>query len=318
MPNRLARALAALLLSVAAAACASDGPPPPKLVPEKDTIAVGVLPVADTAPLFVAIAKGYFRQEGLTVEPQVISGAAMAVPMLEARRLDLGQTDYVTTFMAGAVGKHLKVVAPLSQAGADGYGVVVGKDSGIDSVKELKGKKVAVNNLYGLGTLMVTAMLENAGLTDRDVRFVEMPFPDMAQRIGSGKVDAAWVAEPFLTYGERRGLVRELPDPVPGRLADQPVSGWMATDEFRERYPRTLAAFQRGLAKGLRDAADRKEVEAALPKYTKIDADTAAQVSLGTYPTDLDRRRVQQVADLMERHGYLKNPLDVTSFLATG
>ncbi|GAA2205251.1 ABC transporter substrate-binding protein [Nonomuraea monospora] len=274
------------------------------------------MPTADAAPLFVAIGKGYFEQEGLEVQPVIGTGAGALIPQLEAGTVDLAQTDYVTTILAGGHGKQVKVIAETAQAGPTSYALVVAKDSKIESLEDLKGEKVGVNNLNGAATLSVTAMLADAGLDAEDVKFVERPFPEMANAIAAGKLDAAWLAEPYLSSSAARGLVRAVPDVVPGRFTDLPTSGWMATDEWRSNHPATLAAFRRGLAKGLRAAANRKEVEAVLPKYTKIDAESARDVSLGAFPTALDPQRLQRVADLMQRHGYLRGSVDVRKLIA--
>ncbi|MGW2143230.1 ABC transporter substrate-binding protein [Nonomuraea bangladeshensis] len=319
MPKRFARVLAVLVLSgLSAVACGgADAPPPspePRPAPEKAEIRVGFVPLADAAPFFIALRKGYFAEEGLTVRAVGATGSGMAVPTLETGGLDVAQTDYVTTFMADAAGKSLQLAGVMAEAAEDSYGLVVPADSPITSVRKLKGRTVAVNNLNGLATLTVQRMLKDAGLDAHDVRFAEVPFPEMSGRLKSGDVDAAWAGEPFLSGPE--GL-RRLTDPVPGRLRGWPTSGWMVTEKWRAENPRTLAAFQRALAKAQRVAADRKEVEAVLPTYTKLSPQAVARVSVGTFPTAADPGRLQQVADVLEKHGYLKGPLDVTSLLAT-
>ncbi|SPL96652.1 putative extracellular solute-binding protein [[Actinomadura] parvosata subsp. kistnae] len=305
---------AALAFVTVGCTAAPDEPPPPR--PERGTIKVGVMPTADAAPLFVAIEKGYFEQEGLEVQPVTATGAGAMLPQIEAGVLDLGQTDYVTTILAAEHGKRLKIVGASAQAGPAGYALVAAKDSKIGSVRRLKGKTVAVNNLMGAGMLRVIAMLKDAGLDRDDVTFVEKPFPDMPAMLAAGKADAALLAEPYVSTGAAQALLRAVPDTVPGRFTDLPTSGWVTTDKWRSEHPATLAAFRRGLAKGLRAAADRKEVEAVLPAYTKITAAAAPNVSLGAVPTAVDPGRLQRVADLMRQHGYVKSSLDVRALIA--
>ncbi|SDJ65860.1 hypothetical protein [Nonomuraea jiangxiensis] len=64
-------------------------------------------------------------------------------------------------------------------------------------------------------------------------------------------------------------------------------------------------------------SSDRKEIEAALPTYTKIDAATASEITLAAYPSRLDAARLQKVADLMLEYKYINNPIDVASVIAT-
>src|ERR671931_191186 len=81
-------AVAALALSITA--CGSDSEKPSSSSGlEKTTLTVGMLPIQDAAQLKVAIDKGYFQAEGLTVKMQVLGGGAEAVPKLQSGNLDL-------------------------------------------------------------------------------------------------------------------------------------------------------------------------------------------------------------------------------------
>jgi len=295
--ERAIRGLAALALAAVTAACTStvdDTPPSPKPVLEKTAIKVAVMQMADAAPLFIARRNGYFAQEGLTVEPVFTPGALAALPALMNGRLDLAQTDYVATFQAhGKISVPLKLVGALSTVGPGAFGLLVKEDSKIQSVADLKGKKIAVNTLTSLGTLTTTAMLADAGMKPRDVAFTEMPFPEMERRLVERKVDAAWVPEPYLTDAVLHGGVRRFPDDVTARhLAGLPAGGWMATGDWSEKNP--------------------------VPTYMKIDPATAGKTSLSTYPTAVDPQALQRVADLMREHRYVRDPVDVKTLLAAG
>ncbi|PZO66638.1 MAG: sulfonate ABC transporter substrate-binding protein [Paracoccus denitrificans] len=67
--------------------------------------------------------------------------------------------------------------------------IIVKKDSGIDSVADLKGKSIAVNR-SGLGEFLLIAALEKNGLSRKDVNVVYLNPPDAAPAFGQGKVDA--------------------------------------------------------------------------------------------------------------------------------
>ena len=56
-------------------------------------------------------------------------------------------------------------------------------------------------------------------------------------------------------------------------------------------------------------------VREALPKFSDIDATTAALISLGSYPTSVNGVRLQRVADLMHNSGLLGDRLDVQALL---
>lgn len=285
---------------------------------EKTTIKVGNLPIPDPAPLFIAQAKGFFKEEGLTVEPVQITGGAAALPSIKSGALDISQTNYVSTFLAASKGEKIKIVADSYQAAANNFNLMVTKDSPIQAVAGLKGKTIFVNNLRNIGTLAVEATLKVAGLTAADVKFVEKPFPEMGDALVAGQADAAWLTEPFITATQNNLGFRKLADTMSGEMENFPIAAWMATDEWAQKNPKTLAAFQRAMAKAQALAAkDRKEVEAVIPNYTKIDAKTVSVITLGTFPTTLDAGRLQRVADLMLSYKYIESPLDVKPLLAS-
>ncbi|HEX4817807.1 MAG TPA: ABC transporter substrate-binding protein [Nonomuraea sp.] len=284
---------------------------------EKTKIRVGALPIPDPVSLVIAQTKGYFKEEGLTVERVEVVGGASAIPMIEKGELDISQTNYVSTLAAASQGSKAKLVADMYQAGPNCFVIMVPTDSPIRSVAGLKGKTILVNNLNNVATLAVETQLKVAGLTKNDVTFLPMPFPDMGAALEAGKADAAWLTEPFITANQSARGFRKLADTMTGQTEDLPIAGWMATDEWTQRNPNTLAAFQRAISRAQRDAStDRKEIERMLPTYTKIDAKTASVITLGSYPSELNANRLQKVADLMLEYKYLKTPIDVKSVIA--
>ncbi|MEU1387070.1 MULTISPECIES: ABC transporter substrate-binding protein [unclassified Nonomuraea] len=284
---------------------------------EKTTIKVGALPVPDVVSVYLANEKGFFKEEGLTVEPVTITGGAAALPQIESGALDISQTNYVSTFLAVSKGKKIKLVADMYQAAPNTFNIMVPKDSPIKTVADLKGKTVYVNNLRNIATLAVETQLKVAGLAEADVKFVEKPFPEQGNAINTGQADAGWMTEPFITANQSAFGFRKLADTMTGQTEDFPIAGWMATEDWVQKYPKTLAAFQRAIAKAQQLASsDRKVIEETLPKYTKIDAKTASVITLGTYPSELNENRLQKVADLMLEYKYLTSPVDVKSVIA--
>jgi NitT/TauT family transport system substrate-binding protein len=285
---------------------------------EKTTIKVGHLPIPDPVGLYIAQTKGFFKEEGLTVEPEIITGGAAAIPQIENGSLDIAMTNYVSTFVAVEQGKKIKLIADMYQAAPNTFNIMVPKDSPIKTVADLKGKTVLVNNLNNIGQLAVTTQLKVAGLTAEDVKFVEKPFPDMGNAVNSGQADACWITEPFITANQSQLGFRKLADTMTGQMADFPIAGWMVSDEWAAKHPKTLAAFQRAIQKAQALASsDRKEIETQLPTYTAIKADVASVITLGVYPSELSANRLQKVADVMLEYGYLKNAIDVNSIIVT-
>ncbi len=93
---------ASLATALVIAACGSSGGAKPSASGlEKTHLTVAALPIVDDAPLFLAIKKGYFKQQGLTVTPKVITQSTLALPDLLHGSVDIvGGGNYVS-YMEG-------------------------------------------------------------------------------------------------------------------------------------------------------------------------------------------------------------------------
>lgn len=280
---------------------------------EKRNITVDTLAVPDAAPLFLAIRRGYFRRQGLTVRAKIIQASQQASPGLAAGTVDFSILNYVTTLGIQARGSlNVRFVADSYAGAKDMWPLLVRKNSPIRSVRALKGKRVAINAPMSVGTLTLSSPLHSAGLTMHDIKPVSMGFPQMEEALKTRQVDAIYVLEPFATATEQDLGARVLADGMTGATAAFPLAGWGTTAQYVRKYPKTVAAFQRAMSEGQRLAASsRKAVEKVLPSYTKISRKAAAVITLGTYPTNLSSARLQRVADLMYQQHYLHKKLHV-------
>ncbi|MEU5863286.1 ABC transporter substrate-binding protein [Nonomuraea sp. NPDC047529] len=291
----------------------------PAQPPERSVVKVGVVASVESAPVFVALGQGYFREEGLTVVPQIVSGAAAAAPELDLGRLDLAQTDYASLFKMNEGGKSFRIVSGLHRAAPGSFAIAVHPRSRTRTVADLRRKKIAIPNLAGLGPLALEAALKRAGLTSRDFLLVEKPYPEMLLAMDKGQVDAALLVEPYVTVGRETGRARIVEDPMTRGFANLYTAGMSATDRWIRENPRTLAAFRRALTKAQHlIATDPRQVRDALPSYTKITGAAAAQAEIGSFPAELDLAELQRIADLARSHRLIARPADLGTAVAKG
>jgi NitT/TauT family transport system substrate-binding protein len=132
----------------------------------------------------------------------------------------------------------------------------------------------------------------------------------------------AWLPEPFGSADSMKYGFQELADLDQGATSF-PVGWYMVTKAWARKYPHTLAAFLDALQQGQEIAdTDRSAVKRAMEKlpfpYT-VAAPTAAVMSLENYPLsvapDIDRSRVQRVADAMYQFHMLTQPFEVSTML---
>jgi len=285
---------------------------------EKTHLTVGALPIVDDAPLFLAIKNGYFRQQGLTVTTQIIPQSTLAIPDMLHGTVDIiGSGNYVS-FFEGQAQKtfSIRVLSAAATCTQNSFGVLTLPHSGINDPAGLAGKTIAVNITNNIQTLTANAMLKSDGVKPASVKYVVIPFPDMAAALKAGHVDAISAVEPFITGAEQATGAVPVMSQCTGSLSRLPLSGYFATAAWVARYPHTAHAFQVAMQKAQAFAdTNPAAVQKILPTYTKISAAAAPHIKLGYYPPTLVPAQIQRVADLMLAGGLLKTRLDVQPLL---
>ncbi|NUS01187.1 MAG: ABC transporter substrate-binding protein [Nonomuraea sp.] len=319
---KIACGAAALVLVAGLAGCGGGSSPATSTGPgglEKTRLLVGVVPVPSSAPLFIAEKRGFFKAEGLTVKTEIIQAPQAVMPKILNGSMDAFLTSYVSLLSINDSGAARIKLFQHSQEAAPGIaGVVVPKGSPVRAAADLKGRTIAVNVVKALGQTVTNAHLQQAGLAPGDVKFVAMPFNEQLGALAAGKVDAAWLVEPFLTAAKKAGGT-EVIDTMSGPTAGIPIDGWGVSEDWLAENPKTAAAFHRALAKAQRIAStDRAAINEVIPTYTQIDAASAAAMKLGVFSMEPPKQDFQKLADLLVGYGYLKTEPVVDDQIATG
>ncbi|SFK91489.1 ABC transporter substrate-binding protein [Geodermatophilus ruber] len=303
-------ALSALVVTLVAACGSGDpegssAPPAEPGAPEVTDLTVGVLPLADLAPLYLAIEEGYFEDEGITVEPAVASGGAAQIAGMIAGDIDLTYSNYVSIVEAAEQGLPLRIVRENNRSGPQG--IYAAADSGITRPADLAGQRIAINSLGNIQELTARAVLDSHGVDPDSLEFVELPPSDMPAALAEGAVDAAWLVEPFLTLVEQRGEAARIVSAFEGPTEDLPVAGWTATQQFVEQNPNTVAAFVRAMDQAMQLAADEPErLAGIIPTYTELSPELAGQLSTPGLAVTSDLSDLGTLTDLMVEHGVIE------------
>lgn len=151
---------------------------------------------------------------------------------LNAGALDLGSTGDTPPIFAQAAGTPLTYVAVISGSGA-GSAVLVPQDSPLQSVAELKGKKVAFQKASSSHLLTVRA-LEQAGISYEDIEPIFLAPPEARAAFESGSIDAWTIWDPFRAAAIEELGARAL---VEGSEVAQINSFIEASNDFVATYP---------------------------------------------------------------------------------
>ncbi|MCP9948904.1 MULTISPECIES: ABC transporter substrate-binding protein [Actinomadura] len=285
---------------------------------ETDTIKVASLPLVDGAALYVAQKAKLFEAEGLDVKIVPVQQSIQALPALTKGDVNvIAGANYVSFLQANEKGTlKLSILAEAATLTSNMMNVLVMPDSKIKTAKDLEGKKVAVNILNNIQSLTLDAILKANNVDPKKVKYVQVPFPQMATALQKGQVDSIHTVEPFLSDTEKKLGARVAVDGGSEPVTDLPISGFVTTQEWSKKNPKTAAAFQRAIIKAQKMATqDRKKVEEVLPSYAKIDPQVASVITLPGFPTSLSKTRMQRVSELMSTSGLLKEKPDLNAIL---
>ncbi|WNV82006.1 ABC transporter substrate-binding protein [Umezawaea sp. Da 62-37] len=284
---------------------------------ERNTLRIGVMPVVDVAPLRIAINDKLFEKAGLQVQLVPQTSEEESLKQLDTT-LDITWASHVTLFRKAADNTQLQLQGEAYQAGANSM-ALVSIGSAYDAPAKKPNPRIAVNSVSDIGALTTKAVLETAGIEKQKITFVEMPFEKMQQAMQSQAVDAAWMMEPFITKVQRETGARIVTDTAIGPTKDFPMSGYASSKKFADGNPKALALFRSVLREAQQNATNNKlSVQDVLSSYIDVDQQTAALVSVGTFPLSLNPIRLQRVADMMDTEGVLQNRLDVQQLLPPG
>lgn len=298
--------------------------------PKLDRVRVSTVPLAGFVAFYTALEKGYFEEEKIKVEPAELASPQI-LPALAGGSLDVAYMVYFPVFVAREQGFDYTIIAPVNRENTVrkpgtplGYegpnALMVLEESGIRSVKDLKGKVLSAGAVRGdLGWLFTSELLQRNGIDPRtEVSWVEVPLPRMGSSLRARHMDVAWMIEPFLTMERERGGVRVIAFPYSELSPDVPleIAGLLATKSWIDKHPELVERFTRGYYKGM-DYIIRhpEEMPSRIAKYTRLKPEVVEKMIPPALSPRLNVSSLQLQSDLALKWGLIKKPQDVRHFV---
>ncbi|MCE5286267.1 MAG: ABC transporter substrate-binding protein [Pelosinus sp.] len=265
-------------------------------MPQPTVVKVGMKRVVSDAGILIGMAKGYYKDLGITIDPIQFSTGQEMINQLAAGQLDVGAT--VTSaglFNAMSRDIPIKIVADkgVNVPGQGYYRLIIRKDLAgkINDYSDLRGKKIAIAGTASLDEIALDRVLNKAGLSTKDIDLqVIRAFPDMLVSLANKSIDAAMVIEPFVTQAIEKGLADPWKDPFdydPDAQTALLVFGTSLTNS-----PDLANRFMTAYIQAVRDYNDaffknknKAEIITILREYSVI-KDTALYEKM--YPTGLN------------------------------
>jgi NitT/TauT family transport system substrate-binding protein len=248
--------------SAPAAAPAAQAPAPAAApVPRPVTLKVGLIGIIPDSAVHIANQRGYFKEQGITVEVVPFSTGGQMVAPLATGDLHVGFGA-----LSAALFNAMQRDIPIRMA-SDAGRLPPGAGSTIFAVRkdlvdggqyrdlpDLKGRSVAVTANANGTYIAFTRLLTQAGLTASDVETPFMGASDMVVAFRSNAIDAAVIVEPLATIAAQQGLAvkaRHMGDFHPNQQIGLSLYGGELTKD-----PDAGKRFMHAYLRGIRDYTD--------------------------------------------------------------
>jgi NitT/TauT family transport system substrate-binding protein len=237
------------------------------------------------------------------------------LPAVSTGDLDFAVGNGLSVLTAVDKGLDMKIVTGFSNSkstGEDINGVVARADSGIKDFANLAGKTTSVNALKTQGDLTIMESAALDGGSASDLKFSEMPFPDMEAQLERGNVDAIWLPEPFLSKALADDANVLVGYPNQKAIPGLPTMVTFTAGSTASQEPETVKAFQAAMQETLSAAeANQDGAKALLPDFMGMDAEVAANLKMETWDGAIPTEQLTQLSELATKYGFISSVADI-------
>ncbi len=294
---------------------------------ETTKVKIANLPITDGLPLYLALEKGYFKDDGLDVELVKFEAPNQLIDAIMS-----GQVDF--TSPSGAMGitgvadfKNPDKVKIYVASGDDEKtpvdSVFVKADSHITSIQELKGKKLGILPGIQWRTISTHILAKNNLVANKDVVLVELAPSLQVTALASGEIDALLALEPMSTTLRAKGIGKEILRAAAATTIANPFfpgAGAVRVD-FAMKNPHTTEKVLRVFARAIKEIRENPDqARQYLKGYTPLDDALIAQASIHKFKmydeiTNDDIAMIQKFYDIFSTYKIVDKQMDFKHLL---
>lgn len=243
------------------------------------------VPISAYSASFVAKDQGFFEKHGLNIDMKAAPGGTAPIASVVAGSAQITTTTPTQLLQAGEQGIDLVILAggtyPTGLPHSNG--IVARSDSRIKTPSDMVGKKVGIGGFGSIVDVLARSWVRASGIDDRKINWVEIQFPQVADSLRSGLVDAATDTNPFMASVISSGAAYEVVDfnsvAAPGAL----TVGYVASRSWTDANRDTVTAFRQALrdaASFIADSSHDDAIKAAIAKFTFLPPQAVGSVPI--------------------------------------
>jgi NitT/TauT family transport system substrate-binding protein len=285
---------------------------------------VGVVPVLDAGAFFIAQENGHFAKERLDITVTPTPGGGPSMAALVAGQLQISMSTVTTMIQSQEEGLDLKIVSGISGSHPypnDFSAVMVRKESGIKTGKDVAGKTGGSHLLQNLPWVCLRLWIDNTGGDSSKANIIEVHFPQQQDALLSGRIDYVAANEPFMSatmqaHSDKLEIVSGLMGTM---LPNTIVAAFAASGDYINKNPAVIEGFTRAYQNASDWARAHKmspEVIEPIAKFTKLPPDRLkGLLAWPEFIKTVDPANLNRIAEAMKRYGALKTVPDTKALL---
>ncbi len=290
-------------VSMLAALAAATAAPALAQAPAPQSITVAALALDPGGEVYYAYDLGWFARAGLDLQFQNLSNGAAIVAGVAGGSIDIGYANTLSLISAFRKGLPVTLIAPASindDRNPTNYLVVAAKST-IRTAKDLEGKYIAAAPLKSLADIPIAAWMDANGADSTKVKFVEIPFPEIPAAFEQGRIDAAFMIEPFAT--EAKGDTRVLTHPYSTIAKRFLGAAYFSTPQWAKAHQDVVARFAAVIGDTARWANKNTALSAPiLAKYAKVPLATIQAMTRQAFTERLVPGEIQPIIDFAAKY----------------
>ena len=299
---------------------AAAGAALPFQVAAQSRLNVGYMKIGDLSPFFLAMEKDYFKGAGLDINLASMVGGAAIMPALASGSINIGWSNVISIYQGHLQGFDFRFVAngAINKRDTnDVFGVCVAPDSPIKSAKDFAGRTVAVNTLRNIMHSATAHWIDANGGESSKVKWVEIPFPQMALALANKQVDAYGAVEPFVTVPvlnkQARLLGRQLGAMAPRLM----IASYFGSEAWIAKNIAVVKGFVVALNRGI-DAhnSNPDEAKAVLAKHTGLKPELFKDMPLPAFEKKILESDFQPMLDVALRYKFVERKFPISEVIS--
>ena len=252
-------------------------------------VKVAITPIEAACQAYYRQSNGYTSKAGIDLDLTVMSSSPVILQALLSGTYDVAHGAITTLILARAKGLPIVIIAPsgfVRKGDSQGW-IAVPPNSTIKSPRDFGGKTFAVSALGTQAELLPRAWIDKNGGDSTTVKFIEMPFPAIADAIEAGRADCGFLVEPFAIIATKKGQIKLLTDCADAVAPEFLATAWCGDVSLGEGPPRSRLAIcaRDGASRDLGECPPRSSCQVVASKL-KLDPQLAAEDTARPLPTN--------------------------------